>query len=186
MINYSKIDIGSAWKEIQDYVLTSVVPDCPNPLVSKVFEQKDKDFMLFVFNALQKPLRENGFGVMLPKGGILFGNDPGAVMGIHIDGYSMDRKNASNFAINIPILNCEQGYMNWYSGAYELTETKTKEGLKHLKINWKEEPVIAERAIIDSPTIVRVNIPHNVENLSDKRRLMLSIRYVPDLALLNQ
>jgi len=67
-----------------------------------------------------------------------------------------------------------------------LVENKTKEGLKLLKIKWKEEPKVIERALINEPTIVQVNVPHNVENLSDQQRLMLSIRFVPDLAVLDQ
>ena len=186
MTNYSRVDLGSSWFEIQNYILEKVIPNESVGLISKTFGLYDKEFMLTMYNLLNVPLANLGFANRIPKGAILFGNGPGESAGIHIDGYSLERKNASNFALNIPILNCEQGYMNWYKGAYDLVEDKTKEGLKLLKIEWKEEPEIIERALINQPTIVRVNVPHNVENLSDQQRLMLSIRFVPDLALLDQ
>lgn len=186
MTHYSRIDLGSAWVEIQNYILEKVIPHEPADLVSKTFGLYDKEFMYTIYNLLNVPLAMHGFPNRIPKGAILFGNGPGQSAGIHIDGYSLERKNASNFALNIPILNCEHGYMNWYDGEYELEEDKTKEGLKLLKIEWKEEPKIIERALINEPTLVKVNVPHNVENLSNQQRLMLSIRFVPDLALLNE
>ncbi len=186
MINYERIDLGPAWQEMQKYILEKVVPNEPKGLISKVFGINDTEFMSTAYRLLSGPLEKHGFPGRIPKGAILFGNGPNASAGIHIDGYSLERKNASNFALNIPIQNCHQGYMNWYKGDYNLVETKTKEGLAHLKIEWKEKPEIAERILVDVPTIVRVHIPHNVENLSDQRRLMLSIRFVPDLALPNQ
>jgi len=186
MTHYSRIDLGSSWVEIQNYILKKIVPNEPVDLVSKTFGINDNEFMLTMYRLLNVPLAKHGFVNRIPKGAILFGNGPGQSAGIHIDGYSLERKNASNFALNIPILNCEQGYMNWYDGAYDLVEDKTKEGLKLLKIHWKEEPKIIERALINEPTLVKVNVPHNVENLSNQQRLMLSIRFVPDLGLLDQ
>jgi hypothetical protein len=186
MTHYNRIDLGPAWVEIQNYILGKIVPNEPVDLVSKIFGINDTEFMLTMYRLLNAPLAKCGFVNRIPKGAILFGNGPGQSAGIHIDGYSLERKNASNFALNIPILNCEQGYMNWYNGEYELVENKTKEGLKLLKIKWKEEPKVIERALINEPTIVQVNVPHNVENLSDQQRLMLSIRFVPDLAVLDQ
>ena len=73
--------------------------------------------------------------------------------------------------------------MNWYSGEYTLSETKTPEGLALLKINWNCDPAIIESTVVDVPTIVKVNTPHNVDNRSNKHRLMLSIRWIPDLVL---
>lgn len=186
MTHYSRIDLGPAWVEIQNYILEKVVPNEPPGLISKTFTLYNQDFMLTMYKLLNGPLAKHGFVNRIPKGAILFGNGPGQSAGIHIDGYSLERKNASNFALNIPILNCDQGWMNWYKGEYDLVEDKTKEGLKLLKIEWKGEPEIIERALINEPTLVKVNVPHNVENLSNQQRLMLSIRFVPDLALLNQ
>lgn len=185
MTYYKKIDLGPAWQEIQNYIVEKVLPNEPENLQSKLFGINDTDFMSFIYRTLKDPLESYGFKNRIPKGAILFGNDPNRTYGIHIDGYSLDRKNASNYAINIPIQNCEKGYMNWYTGDYNLTETKTNEGLALLKINWKGDPIVVERTIVDVPTIVQVNIPHNVENQTDKRRLMLSLRFVPDLALPN-
>lgn len=186
MTYYSRIDLGPAWTEVKNYILGKIVPHEPPDLVSKTFGINDTEFMLTMYRLLNVPLAKHGFVNRIPKGAILFGNGPGQSAGIHIDGYSLERKNASNFALNIPILNCDHGYMNWYKGDYDLIENKTKEGLKLLKIEWKNKPEITERALINEPTLVQVNVPHNVENLSNQQRLMLSIRFVPDLGLLDQ
>ena len=181
---YQKIDLGSGWQEIQNFILNKVVPYEPKNLQSRLFGVNDKEFMALVYRVLKDPLASYGFPNRIPKGAILFGSDPAKSYGIHIDGYSLERKNASNFALNIPIQNCEQGYMNWYGGEHTLSETKTAEGLGLLKIHWNCDPEIIEQTIIDVPTIVKVNLPHNVENRHpDKHRLMLSIRFTPDLVL---
>ncbi len=181
---YQKIDLGNGWQEIQNYIIKRVLPHEPLNLQSRLFGVNDKEFMALVYAVLSGPLESYGFPNRIPKGAILFGSDPGKSYGIHIDGYSLTRKNASNYALNIPIANCEQGYMNWYGGEYRLSETKTAEGLGLLKIHWNCDPEIIEQTIIDVPTIVKVDLPHNVENRNpDKHRLMLSIRFLPDLVL---
>jgi hypothetical protein len=52
-----------------------------------------------------------------------------------------------------------------------------------LQIDWETEPSLANWKIIDTPTLVKINIPHHIENLSDLPRLMLSVRFTPDIKL---
>lgn len=177
-----KVEIGEHWDNIRNYVLNIIGPNREN-IISKNFTLNDVDFMRFIYNELKEPLEAIGFKNTIPKSVILFGVKANTTGSIHVDGFSLERKNASNFAINIPIENCDLGVMNWYGGEYFLSETKTKEDLMYLKLNWKEEPKVVYSEVINSPTIVKVNIPHNVENMMDKHRLILSIRYVPDLGL---
>ena len=111
---------------------------------------------------------------------MLFGQVAGNVQHEHVDGHVTDRRNDKSWALNIPIANCEQGEMFWNNGTYTLDPSINPSGLDYLEINWKEKNFQGS-ALIDSPTIVRVDIPHYVINHSDKQRLMLSLRFSPDL-----
>lgn len=116
------------------------------------------------------------------KHAILFINPGNFIQDLHVDGFEIGRVGASNTALNIPILNCDQGYMYWYTGQYTLSKHLT-DTLKYLKITWDGEPIIADSALIDKPTFVKIDTPHNIENKSNDPRLMLSIRFENDIPL---
>jgi hypothetical protein len=181
---YKLLDMPeSDWKHIKDYILFDVVLNKDTPIVSHAVNLNNHKIKLLLKNLISATLAQYGSEKCEAKSVILFGVPPHSKVNIHVDGYTADRKDSSNFALNIPIQHCEQGVMHWYKGAYTLEEGMTPEKLKHLKIVWADEPEIAHSKIIDSPCIVRVDIPHNVENLSDHYRLILSIRFAPDLAI---
>lgn len=118
------------------------------------------------------------------KTAIMFINDANFVQDLHVDGFDPERINASNTALNLPILNCETGPMSWYDGDFFLTKSPFKT-IKYLKINWQGEPTLAVTKIINKPTFVKINIPHHIENKSTSPRLMLSIRFTQDILLEN-
>lgn len=118
------------------------------------------------------------------KTAIMFINEPNFVQDLHVDGFDPERINASNTALNLPILNCENGPMYWYDGDFVLTKSPFKT-IKYLKINWQDEPTLAATKIINKPTFVKINIPHHIENRSNSPRLMLSIRFTKDILLEN-
>jgi hypothetical protein len=114
---------------------------------------------------------------------------------------------ATDIALNIPIYNCGQGTMHWYGGAKfsliekEVNEEKVKKNgsgqfvhnkirrraLKSgrrstfLKLTWEGEPVEIDHVLVDQPHLVRINIPHKTINASTDRRMMLSLRFDPEL-----
>ena len=116
------------------------------------------------------------------KSAIMFINQPGFVQDMHVDGFEISRLNASNSALNLPILNCDNGPMFWYSGEYFLTKSPYKT-IKYLKLNWTTEPELVCKKVINKPTLVKIDIPHHIENQSDLPRLMLSVRFTPDIQL---
>jgi hypothetical protein len=116
------------------------------------------------------------------KAAVMFINRPQFKQEIHIDGFTIDRIGTSNTALNLPILNCDTAPMFWYDGDYTLS-MNTSDTIKYLKITWQTGPVVAIEKIINKPTIVKVNIPHHIENRSDLPRLMLSVRFTPDIQL---
>ena len=64
---YQKIDLGSAWQEVQEYILTKVVPNEPSNLQSRLFGLKDIEFMTFAYKTLKAPLEKYGFSSRIPK-----------------------------------------------------------------------------------------------------------------------
>ena len=118
------------------------------------------------------------------KTAIMFINEPWFKQDMHVDGSTLNRANTSDTALNIPILNCNTAPMMWYSGDFYLTLAQYKT-LKFLEINWTSEYKLAATKIINRPTIVKINVPHHIENHSDAPRLMLSVRFTPDLRMEN-
>lgn len=110
---------------------------------------------------------------------------------IHVDGTEENNLDYYKFAINIPILNCDQGEMVWYGGDYDLrlvdgqqTVKDVGPGLgKYHELVWKSEPVVIHSKIIDTPHIVKIDVPHQVINHSDNFRVMLTTRFTPDITI---
>jgi hypothetical protein len=112
---------------------------------------------------------------------MLFGQDPGSVQHEHIDGNKEKNPEDKAWALNIPITNCEQGEMFWHTGKFTLELSKNPAGFPYLEICWQEPKQLAGSAIIDQPTIVKIDVPHYLVNKSNKRRIMLSARFTPDI-----
>ena len=179
---YQPLDMAEHdWKFIKNYIMANYVLNQKTLVASYHLNSATEREMLK--SMVQRTLAKHNFGDCDVKSAILFMVPPQSKVNIHIDGYTAERKDASNYAMNIPIENCEHGVMNWYSGDYTLEEKMTTENLKHLKIKWNKEPELVCSKIIDVPCIVKVDAPHNAVNLGDKHRLILSIRFKPDLAI---
>jgi hypothetical protein len=101
--------------------------------------------------------------------------------GIHVDGDQLDRSKIPMWGLNIPILNCDNSEMKWYDGKYELEVISTPTGLDYLGLTWLDGPREIESIKIDKPTLIYANIPHTVVNYSDAPRVLLSLRFDPDL-----
>ena len=171
----------SDWDFIKNYVMVNYVLNQKTLVASYYINSAPERQMLK--SMVQSTLVKHNFGDCDVKSAILFMVPPESRVNIHIDGYTAERKDASNYAMNIPIENCDQGVMHWYRGDYILEEKMTLEKLKHLKIKWSSDPELVFSKTIDAPCIVKVDTPHNVENLGNKHRLILSIRFTPDLAI---
>lgn len=114
------------------------------------------------------------------KSAIVFAQEANNIQELHVDGFTVNRTGASNWALNLPIT--EVGQMSWFGGKFHLSETANGEGLKYLQLNWHEEPYVLDSVIVDRPTIVRIDVPHQVVNQSsEQRRLVLSARFNPDV-----
>ena len=136
------------------------------------------------------------------KNGLIFFSRPNSEQGLHVDGFTKSRTNAADVALNIPIYNCSQGTMHWYGGAeYTLEEREVNKDQEHkfgsrikmsianskrgatkyLKLTWNGDPVEIDQTLVDQPCLVRIDVPHQAINTSNDRRIMLSLRFDPDL-----
>lgn len=104
-----------------------------------------------------------------------FYTGPNYELPIHIDG-RLD--NPSVFALNIPIEGCDRSEMLWYHNV-DLVELRSNSGYPTDKLGIFDSPEkeVTERIVLDGPMIVRTDIPHNVKNLKETRRIIFSIRF---------
>lgn len=105
--------------------------------------------------------------------GIIFFLMPFEEQPIHIDAQT---KYGMYTSLNIPLLNCEGGSMSWYSGNYYEEDITLPSGIKYASLKI-EDPKTLHCQIINSPCVVRTNVPHNVKNNIGKKRIMLALRY---------
>jgi hypothetical protein len=168
----------AGWTEIQQFCLSKWDGVFTT---ARVF---DGDDLAYIGSIVERDIRNLLSIDVKIKTAIMFINEPNFVQDLHVDGFDVKRINASNTALNLPILNCDHGPMYWYAGNFFLTRSPFKT-IKYLKINWKTEPVLAATKIINQPTFVKIDVPHHIENRSSSPRLMLSIRFTNDILLEN-
>jgi hypothetical protein len=174
---FKEIDLPG-WAEIQQYCLSKWDGAFTT---ARVFDGQE---LAYIGSIVERDIQAVlGIDVKI-KTAIMFINDANFVQDLHVDGFDPERINASNTALNLPILNCDTGPMSWYDGEFYLTKSPFKT-IKYLKINWKTEPVLGVTKIINKPTLVKIDIPHHIENQSNSPRLMLSIRFTKDILLEN-
>jgi hypothetical protein len=105
------------------------------------------------------------------------GNFPQA---LHLDCNNDEPPQLMNCAINIPILNCEDSYMEWYDGEYttRVNANKGSDGIirKFIEIDWQEQPNLIDKTIINQPTLVKVGVPHKV-SVINKTRSLITFRF---------
>jgi hypothetical protein len=100
---------------------------------------------------------------------------------IHVDGIKPNREGHPNWAVNIPITTSD-AEMSWYEGNYTL-QTEDNRGLAYLDIIWHHGPNLAKIIKVDCPMVVDIDTPHSVTNFSNHTRMILSVRFIPDLPI---
>lgn len=126
------------------------------------------------------------------KVAVLGGLCSGNLLKEHIDGFNPPRPDACCYSLNIPIKNYENFVMEWYEGNYIPKERQDKpntdsqfvaDEMQHLRPEWLGERKLKSSANILEPTIVQINIPHQVKNYSNKTRVVLAVRFTPDIGI---
>jgi hypothetical protein len=120
---------------------------------------------------LNKFFKENN---LHPDMCAVFCRMPGATIPIHLDG---DAEFPRFLALNIPIANYKNTYMHWYNIPEEELTDATYQGNLFRGTSDALTPI--DTLELDAPYLLRVDVPHNVTNNTDKIRLLLSIRFNP-------
>lgn len=103
-----------------------------------------------------------------------FVTPPKRRLGVHVDKDLSDK----SYALNIPILVDNKNHnMKWYSYNDEVTYSHDEMYNNSVTPKFTEKLVLEETQTIIEPTFVKVGIFHEVNNFSDKPRIMLSIRF---------
>jgi len=155
-------------------------------------EMQDMQFGAMQLYFLKKPqyilgkyLKENYPALPSLYNCILFRRPGGYQQPIHLDCNNDDPPQGIKCAINIPLQNCDDSYMEWYTGDYEISvaSVKGRDGIvrKHLELIWSDDdddfmPDVVDRVIIDTPTLVAVNQPHAV-TVTDRTRCLITFRF---------
>ena len=96
---------------------------------------------------------------------------------IHVDGNSQTSR---IFSLNLPLLNCENSEMIWWDNV-GVVEYRSHEsyGNNIAKMDGEHKVKLASLALT-TPHLVRVDVPHSVENNQDKLRAIFSMRFKPE------
>lgn len=89
------------------------------------------------------------------------------------------------YSFNIPISNCENTFVTWFSTDSEprvVTVRDDPNGLTYSRYDTDKCTAI-ERVEINSPYVLNTQVPHCVENKNNYTRIMLLCRIYPDVRL---
>ena len=145
---------------------------------SKLVPTEDWEFILSIVNPAIKKISRVDHKI---NGCINFFVPPGKTRGIHVDWSSPDWPTKGNWALNIPIANYENSAMEWYAGEYTREMYHRPGGYISDKLTWKTKPVLIESCVINQPTLVYVDIPHDVRNNGTSTRVLMSLRLSPNI-----
>lgn len=92
---------------------------------------------------------------------------------IHKDG--IDRQ----CALNVPLVNCDKGLMQWFDTEYETVQIDNKyTKVRLLKKDVDQTTLTAAfSTVVDKSSIVSTNNWHRIQNVGNEERYMLSVRF---------
>lgn len=96
---------------------------------------------------------------------------------IHVDGSSEYPK---FLALNLPVMGYKSTTMNWWDRVEVCSIESTEKYGKNISYYDSDDKVMSHSVELDSPALVQINIPHNVTNLHDCERVVLSVRFKPE------
>jgi hypothetical protein len=100
---------------------------------------------------------------------------------IHVDGHP-DENHLRYLGLNWPLYYCEGSYMHWYDA---VSNAKRDDGSRSdygdYQMYYPEDCALVSSLELVKPTLVRINVPHNVENLKPTPRVVISLRFKNDL-----
>jgi len=154
-----------------------------------IFQQDDSEIAWLEKNVLEDVGNYTGLTHKI-KFAVLSGLCSNNTLKEHIDGFYPPRPNSVKWSLNIPIKNYDHFVMQWFDGEYihqeredtpNLASPFKADEMQLIRPKWTGARYLKDSKIIDQPTVVQVNIPHVVHNYSEKTRVVLAIRFTPDI-----
>ena len=105
-------------------------------------------------------------------------NDP-QICFIHVDHKDSERGVVPTCSLNIPLSNCEQGIVRFYTSNAPLV---TYGGIANAEGYDPKNSVIEDSFILTQPAIIRVNVPHSIENPTKEPRVVACFRFKQDIS----
>jgi hypothetical protein len=175
MKKYSRLIDLTCWQTLIDRYLHLQVN-----IGNKRSEHLDEAEMKYVESIVANDLTRFSGKTHSLKSAMIFYSTANSERGLHVD-YFKVWNNYPTWALNIPILNGNNCEMQWYGGDFDKELKTTANGSESWHLTWKSTPVLLESALINQPTVVYVDIPHNVINHDNLPRMLLTLRFNPTL-----
>ena len=165
---------------LPDYLISKIKDATLNEMTRLNLLSAQIHFLTEPVYALNRYFVENNIDIPLIRSCILFHRPANFPQPLHFDCNNDDPPQLINCGINIPITNCDDSYMEWYNGNYvsSVNAVTGNDGVvrKFIELDWKENPKLIDRVIIDSPTLVKVNVPHKI-TVINKTRSLITLRF---------
>ena len=164
---YKKINIEN-FTEIQEELYK---------FLEQYFDGIDKEICTVIpVDELDAPLLKQFFvdNNLHPDMYSVFFRMPGRTIPIHLDG---DPEFSRFLALNLPIANYKNTYMHWYNISEDELKDATYQGNLFRGTDAVLTPI--DTLELDSPYLLRVDVPHNVTNNTNSIRVLLSVRFDP-------
>jgi hypothetical protein len=140
----------------------------PNHIASDLLPQDliEKNFPVLTKN-IEKFLHKDDVFVAR-----FFATRPHSCGDVHID-MRKERTLVRDWSLNLPIENCDNTYHEWFD-THNIPHTESK----HSALFWRNftAGTLIHRHELNGPAIMKVSIPHRINNPLDTFRLILGIR----------
>lgn len=107
----------------------------------------------------------------------IFQTAPNNSLAIHVDGTNEWPK---LLALNIPIIGCKNTSMDWWTNVHPTESTHTNEYGKNIQLFDGVNNQVITQLELTEPCMVRIDIPHSVNNPTEQRRIILTVRFMPE------
>lgn len=108
---------------------------------------------------------------------VLINSQPRSVGVIHVDYQLIPH---SVLAINIPLINCDEAKTCFWDTTEDVNKVSfTTNGAPYTNFSF-ESCTKVDEFILTQPAVIRVDVPHSVNNPSFKNRLAISLRFLSD------
>lgn len=176
------------WDKIKERYSSYIKDDIAGQELS-IFQQGDPELAWLEDHVLDDIRNYTGLTHKI-KFAVLGGLCSNNTLREHIDGFYPPRSDSVKWSLNIPIKNYDHFEMQWFDGDYihqeredipDLASPYKADEMQLIRPKWVGTRYLKDSKTIDAPTIVQVNIPHVVHNYSEKTRVVLAIRFTPDI-----